>query len=109
MPTNHYFVEFDLRKQLDLFFGDDLPADRRAEIEKRFEGKDLRVPAELWVNAEQLPLKMIMDMTSVMNGLGPAKQGEAKSTCTYSDWGKAVDVSPPPDGEVADYIELMGG
>ncbi|MER6664464.1 hypothetical protein ABT256_07935 [Amycolatopsis japonica] len=109
VPVNHYFVEFDMRKQFDLFLGEDLPADQRAEIEKRLEGKDLRVPAELWINAEQLPLKMTMDMTSLAKGMGAPEAGEAKSTYTYSDWGVAVDVSPPPDGEVADYIELMGG
>ncbi|WP_410651702.1 hypothetical protein [Amycolatopsis sp. cmx-4-54] len=109
VPVNHYFVEFDMRKQFDLFLGDDLPADERADVEKRLEGKDLRVPAELWINAEQLPVKMTMDMTSLMKGMGAPETADAKSTYTYSDWGAAVDVSPPPDGEVADYIELMGG
>ncbi|RSN65767.1 hypothetical protein DMH01_05270 [Amycolatopsis sp. WAC 04182] len=109
VPVNHYFVEFDMRKQFDLFLGDDLPADQRADVEKRLEGKDLRVPAELWINAEQLPVKMTMDMTALMKGMGAPESVDAKSTYTYSDWGVAVDVSPPPDGEVADYIELMGG
>lgn len=109
VPVNHYFVEFDMRKQFDLFLGDDLPANERAEVEKRLEGKDLRVPAELWINAEQLPVKMTMDMTSLMKGMGSPEAGEAKSTYTYSDWGVAVDVTSPPDGEVADYVELMGG
>lgn len=107
VPVNHYFVEFDVRKQIDLFLGDDLPADQRAEVEKRFEGKDLRVPAELWLNAEQLPLKMTMDMTSFMKSAGGSQTGEAKSTYTYSDWGTPVEVTPPPAAEVGDYAEMM--
>ena len=53
VPVNHYFVEFDVKKQIDLSLGNDVPADQRSKIEKRLEGKDLRVPAELWLNAEQ--------------------------------------------------------
>ncbi len=107
VPVNHYFVEFDARKQLALFLGDDVPADKRAEIEKRFEGKDLRIPAEIWLNAEQLPLKMVMDMTSFVKSAGGSQTGEAKSTYTYSAWGTPVNVVPPPAAEVGDYLELM--
>ncbi|MGY6658396.1 hypothetical protein ACXIZN_40175 [Amycolatopsis sp. TRM77291] len=96
VPVNHYFVEFDAKKQIDLFLGEDLSADQRAEVNKRFEGKDLRIPAELWFNAEQLPLKMTMDMTSFMKSAGGPQTGEAKSTYTYSDWGTPVEVTPPP-------------
>ncbi|MEV6910297.1 hypothetical protein [Amycolatopsis sp. NPDC051071] len=106
VPVNHYFVEFDAKKQLNLFFGDDLPADKRAEIEKRLEGKDLRIPAELWLNAEQLPLKLTTDMAGFRKSLGKS-DGEAKSTYVYSDWGTTVEVTPPPATEVGDYIELV--
>ncbi|OXM52162.1 hypothetical protein [Amycolatopsis alba] len=107
VPVNHYFVEFDAKKQIALFLGDDLTPEQRAQIEKRFEGKDLRIPAELWLNAEQLPLKMTMDMTSFMKSAGSRQTGEAKSTYVYSDWGTPVEVTPPPAAEVGDYTELM--
>ncbi|MFC9254733.1 hypothetical protein [Amycolatopsis thailandensis] len=107
VPVNHYFVEFDAKKQFDLFFGEDLPAEQRANIEKRLEGKDLRIPAELWLNAEQLPLKMTMDMTSFAKSVGGRENGESKSTYTYSDWGTPVDVVPPPAAEVGDYTEMV--
>ncbi|UMP06153.1 hypothetical protein [Amycolatopsis sp. EV170708-02-1] len=107
VPVNHYFVEFDAKKQIDLFLGEDLPADQRAEVEKRFAGKDLRIPAELWLNAEQLPLKMTMDMTSFMQSAGGSQTGEAKSTYTYSDWGTPVDVTAPPAAEVGDYAAMI--
>ncbi|WP_181776496.1 hypothetical protein [Amycolatopsis pittospori] len=109
VPVNHYFVEFDARKQLNLFLGEmgELPADKRAEIERRFEGKDLRIPAELWLNAEQLPLKMTIDMTGFMKAMGAPADVDAKSTYDYSDWGTDVPVSVPPAGEVADYIALL--
>jgi hypothetical protein len=106
VPVNHYFVEFDVKKQIDLFLGDDVPADQRAKIEKRLEGKDLQVPAEMWFNAEQLPLKLTMDLTSFMKSAGNTPDGEVKSTYTYSDWGASVDVTPPPADEVGDYAEM---
>ncbi|MFE6614831.1 hypothetical protein [Amycolatopsis sp. NPDC057786] len=107
VPANHYFVEFDARKQIALFLGEDVPAEQRAEIEKRLDGRDLLLPAELWLNAEQLPLKMTMDMTSFMKSAGGSQTGEAKSTYTYSDWGTPVEVTAPPAAEVGDYAEMM--
>ncbi|MFJ4100670.1 hypothetical protein [Amycolatopsis japonica] len=107
VPVNHYFVEYDVKKQIELFLGGDVPAEQRAEIEKRLGDKDLRVPAELWFNAEQLPLKLTMDLTSVMKSTGASEAGEVKSTYTYSDWGTPVNVTAPPAAEVADYTELM--
>ncbi|AGM09373.1 hypothetical protein [Amycolatopsis keratiniphila] len=107
VPVNHYFVEYDVKKQIELFLGDDVPADQRAEVEKRLEGRDLRIPAELWINAEQLPLKMTMDMTSFMKSAGGPQTGEVKSTYTYSDWGTPVNVTAPPAAEVSDYTELL--
>jgi len=106
VPVNHYFVEFDAKKQFDLFLGDQAPAEERAKIEKRLEGKNLLIPAELWFNAEQLPLKMTMDMTSFMKSAGGRQTGEARATYTYSDWGTPVNVTAPPAAEVADYAEL---
>lgn len=107
VPVNHYFVEFDAKKQIELFFGGDLSADQRAEVEKRLAGKDLRIPAELWLNAEQVPLKMTTDLTSFLKSIGDSPDGEAKSTYTYSDWGTPVDIAPPPAAEVGDYAEMM--
>ncbi|MFK0245062.1 hypothetical protein ACIQUM_10210 [Amycolatopsis azurea] len=107
VPVNHYFVEFDAKKQFDLFLGDQATPEERAKIEKRLEGKNLLIPAELWFNAEQLPLKMTMDMTSFMKSAGGRQTGEARATYTYSDWGTPVNVTAPPAAEVADYPELM--
>ncbi|MEV7553491.1 hypothetical protein AB0N89_28090 [Amycolatopsis sp. NPDC089917] len=107
VPVNHYFVEFDVRKQFDLFLGDELPADKRTQVEKQLEGKDLQVPAELWFNAEQLPLKMTMDLAPFLKSMGRSDADGAKSTYTYSDWGTSVDVVPPPAAEVGDYSEMV--
>ncbi|OLZ54940.1 hypothetical protein [Amycolatopsis keratiniphila] len=107
VPVNHYFVEYDVKKQIELFLGEDVPAEQRAEVEKRLGDKDLRVPAELWFNAEQLPLKMTMDLTSFMKSAGAPDPGEVRSTYTYSDWGTPVNVTAPPAAEVSDYTELL--
>lgn len=107
VPVNHYFVEFDVKKQLDLFLGDEVPADQRAEIEKRFEGKDLRIPAELWLNAEQLPLKMTMDMTGFWKALGKSETGEVERTYTFRDWGAPVELTLPSAADVIDYTKLL--
>lgn len=107
VPVNHYFVELDVKKQLDLFLGDEIPIDQRAEIEKRFEGKDLRIPAELWLNAEQLPLKMTMDMTGFRKTMGKPDTGKVEWTYTYRDWGEPVKLALPSAADVIDYIILL--
>ncbi|WP_370968486.1 hypothetical protein [Amycolatopsis sp. cg9] len=103
--VNHYKVELDVAKALDQFTGQ-IPAAARDQVNEKLKGKDLKIPAELWLNKDNLPVQVTMDQGAMMQALG-APAGDAKFTMKYSDWGTQVDVSAPPAEQVVDLGELM--
>lgn len=58
------------------------------------------MPFDLWVDNQQLPKKMTMNMA-----MGAAEK--MNMTMTYRDYGKPVDISAPPASQVSDLSELM--
>lgn len=94
-PTTHYSMVIDVEK---------LIASQASEDAKKM-GEDARkagvttLPLELWVDQENLPVRMTMEL-SVQN---PATNKPEKVTMAvdYTDWGKPVDITPPPAAEVA--------
>ncbi|WP_410632114.1 hypothetical protein [Amycolatopsis sp. cmx-4-83] len=103
--VNHYKVELDVAKAIDQFTGQ-VPAAARDQINEKLKGKDLKIPAELWLNKDNLPVQVTMDQGAMMQALG-APAGDAKFTMKYSDWGTQVDVTAPPAEQVVDLGELM--
>ena len=103
--VNHYKVELDVAKAIDQFTGQ-VPAAARDQINEKLKGKDLKLPAELWLNKDNLPVQVTMDQGPMMQALG-APAGDAKFTMKYSDWGTTVDVAAPPADQVVDLGELM--
>ncbi|NBH10664.1 hypothetical protein [Amycolatopsis sp. SID8362] len=103
--VNHYKVELDVAKAIDQFTGQ-VPAAARDQINEKLKGKDLKIPAELWLNKDNLPVQVTMDQGPMMQALG-APAGDAKFTMKYSDWGTQVDVEAPPADQVVDLGELM--
>jgi hypothetical protein len=103
--VNHYKVELDIAKALDQFTGQ-IPAAAREQVNEKLKGKDLKLPAELWLNKDNLPVQVTMDQGPMMQALG-APAGDAKFTMKYSDWGTQVDVTAPPADQVVDLGELM--
>jgi hypothetical protein len=103
--VNHYKVELDIAKALDQFTGQ-IPAAAREQVNEKLKGKDLKIPAELWLNKDNLPVQVTMDQGPMMQALG-APAGDAKFTMKYSDWGTQVDVTAPPADQVVDLGELM--
>lgn len=109
--VNHYRVELDVQKAIGQFTGD-LPAEAKDQMTKMLAGKDIKLPAELWLDKDQLPLQVTMDESSLMQAMGAGSQGPGKITVKYSDWGAPVDVAAPPAGQVGDFSEIakkMGG
>jgi hypothetical protein len=99
-PANHYTFELDLAK-----LAGQLPAGLPAEAEAELKGKDVRFPMDLWVNSDQLPMQIVMDMTALGSALGGAQggqMGEMKMTMKYTDWGVPVDVAAPPADQVGE-------
>jgi hypothetical protein len=103
--VNHYKVELDIAKALDQFTGQ-IPAAAREQVNEKLKGKDLKIPAELWLDKDNLPVQVTMDQGPMMQALG-APAGDAKFTMKYSDWGTQVDVTAPPADQVVDLGELM--
>ncbi|MDQ7809740.1 hypothetical protein Q5425_38955 [Amycolatopsis sp. A133] len=103
--VNHYKVELDVAKAVDQFTGQ-VPAAAREKLTDMLKGKDIKIPAELWLNKDNLPVQVTMDQGPMMQALG-APAGDAKFTMKYSDWGTQVDVTAPPADQVVDLGELM--
>ncbi|MEV6827219.1 hypothetical protein [Amycolatopsis sp. NPDC051102] len=103
--VNHYKVELDIAKAVDQFTGQ-VPAAAREKLTEMLKGKDIKIPAELWLNKDNLPVQVTMDQAPLMQALG-APAGDAKFAMKYSDWGTQVDVAAPPADQVVDLGELM--
>ncbi|MEV5719842.1 hypothetical protein AB0L41_38645 [Amycolatopsis mediterranei] len=103
--VNHYKVELDVAKAVDQFTGR-LPAATRDKVTDLLKGKDVKLPAELWLNKDNLPVQVTMDQGPMMQAMG-APAGDAKFTMKYSDWGTQVDVTAPPADQVVDFGELL--
>jgi hypothetical protein len=105
--VNHYKVELDVAKAIDQFTGQ-VPAAARDKLTEMLKGKDIKIPAELWLNKDNLPVQVTMDQGPMMQALGArAGSGDSKFTMKYSDWGTQVDVAAPPAEQVVDLGELM--
>ncbi|OXM67971.1 hypothetical protein [Amycolatopsis vastitatis] len=103
--VNHYKVVIDLAKAVDQIAAQ-VPAAAREQVTEKLKGKDIKIPAEVWLDEENLPVQMTMDQGPMMQALG-APAGDAKFTMKYTDWGTQVDVAAPPADQVVDLGELM--
>lgn len=104
--VNHYKVELDVAKAVDQFTGS-VPAATRDKIAEMLKGKDVKIPAELWLDKDNLPVQVTMDQGPMMQAMGVPSASESKFTMKYSDWGTQVDVTAPPADQVVDLGELM--
>ncbi|MEU4251747.1 hypothetical protein AB0F15_30455 [Amycolatopsis sp. NPDC026612] len=104
--VNHYKVEIDVAKAVDQFTGQ-VPAATRDKFTEMIKGKDIKIPAELWLDKDNLPVQVTMDQGPMMQAMGLPGTGDAKFTMKYSDWGTQVDVAAPPADQVVDLGELM--
>ncbi|MFI5608776.1 hypothetical protein [Amycolatopsis sp. NPDC051903] len=109
--ANHYTVEVDIAKAMDKFTAS-MPAEAKAQAEQALKGKDVKIPMEIWVDKNQLPLQITMDESAMAQAMGAGAAGTGKMTLKYSDWGTPVTVAAPPADQVTDLSEMlkkMGG
>ncbi|WP_410640999.1 hypothetical protein [Amycolatopsis sp. lyj-346] len=102
LPVNHYRLELDTAKAPELFPEFAVPP---------LDGKPARtatakLPGELWLDAARRPVRYAVDLTA---GAPAGARGDTtlKATTDYRDWGKPVDIQPPPAGQVVDLAELL--
>ena len=108
--VNHYKVELDVSKSIETY-AKGMPAEVQSQMKKMLEGKNIKIPAEIWIDKDQLPVQITMDQSEMMKQIGGAAGQNAgaagKITVKYTDWGKPVDVTAPPADQVTDFGEMM--
>ncbi|GAA4665447.1 MULTISPECIES: hypothetical protein [Amycolatopsis] len=98
-PVTHYWIDIDFAKAMDRYRGTQMPLEQLEQIKDKV-GK---LPAELWLDRDQLPVQVFQDMSPMMVAAGaPASAQTLKMTMKYSDWGTPVDVQTPPADEVGE-------
>src|SRR5437763_2418122 len=74
MPVNHYKVELDVAKSLEEFGGSGVDLGK-------LKGKDIKLPMELWLDKNQLPLQVVVDSGPLLKAVGaPGGTADAKTT-----------------------------
>jgi len=98
LPVNHYVLELDAAKA---------PEEFPEFAEPPVDGKPAKpivakLPAELWLDTAGRPARFTIDLSTGFAQLRPAT-----GATDYRDWGKPVDIQPPPADQVVDLSELM--
>lgn len=89
VPTTHYAGTISLVRLLE---DAKLTDQMREQMRQIYESMGMdRSTMDLWVGPDGLPVKQVSVMPMKLS-----KPILVKSTVTYSDWGKPVDVTPPP-------------
>ncbi|MFC4000450.1 hypothetical protein ACFS2C_21335 [Prauserella oleivorans] len=95
--VTHYTVELDFKKIADQMAAGGLTQEQIAQLS----GKIDKLPMQLWLNSDQLPVQVSMDMTKIMEAAGAGNQ-KAEMVMKYTDWGAPVNVEAPPASEVGE-------
>ncbi|WTW94985.1 hypothetical protein OG216_17065 [Streptomycetaceae bacterium NBC_01309] len=95
LQTTHYAGTISVLRILE---DAKLTSEAREQTRQIYElmGMD-NMALDLWVGPDDLPVKQVSVMPVKL-----AKPVVAKTTVTYSDWGKPIDLTPPPASQVED-------
>jgi len=103
-PATHYWIDLDFAKALDKLAESGYPR----EMLDVLKGKSGTIPMELWLNADQLPMKITENLGAMMKAVGaPAELSDMVMTMTYTDWGAPVTVTAPSADQVGEL--KLGG
>ena len=94
--TTHYSIELDMKK-----LAEQMPDSANAKAVEQMQGKIDTMPMELWLNSDQLPVQIVMDMSKIAEAAGQPNAG-GQMTMKYSDWGTPVNVEAPPADQVGE-------
>jgi hypothetical protein len=110
VETTHYRASIDLAQALE-----DVPADDRDELEAAFEQlggdedlSEVEMPVDVWIDADDLPRRMRMDMGSLFAAAGLG-EGSMTMTMDLFDYGEPVDIEVPSPDEVTPLSEAFAG
>lgn len=95
--TVHYTIDVSIEKMMAQS-NDELT---KAGLEALQKQGVQNIKQELWVDSEQLPVKMVSEV--------PTGQGDpGKVTMNFSKWGEKVDIAAPPADQVGSMPKLGG-
>ena len=110
VETTHYEATMNLAEALD-----QAPAEQREQLEAAFEqlggGKelaDVELPVDVWIDADNLPRRLRMDMGAMFAAAGTG-DGEMSMTMEMFDYGEPVEIDVPSAEEVTPFKEALGG
>lgn len=97
--VTHYWIELDYAKISDEMADS---AGITKEQAKMLADKVGKLPMELWLNGDNLPVQVTMDMGKIMEAAGaPGGQG-GTMVMKYTDWGAPVNVEAPPADQIGE-------
>ena len=100
VSTTHYRMTVDLEKVAKL------NPDQRESVERVIEQSGVReLPTEVWVDDDGLVRRMKLMYDDIQFAGG--QRGDMAMTMELYDFGTAVEVEPPPAGQVVDIEKLM--
>ncbi len=106
VATTHYRATMDLAEALE-----QAPDDQREQVEAALEQlgdgeglSDVEVPVDIWIDADDLPRRMRMDMGSFLGAAGMSG-GEMTMTMELFAYGEAVDIEVPSADDVTSLSE----
>jgi hypothetical protein len=107
VPTTHYTASMDLEEALA-----QVPEEERAAAEAQLEQLGdiggAEIPIDVWIDADDLPRRVRMDMDGLFASLGIG-EGGASITMEYFDFGEPVDIDVPSPDEATPITEVLGG
>ncbi|HEX2131367.1 MAG TPA: LppX_LprAFG lipoprotein [Actinophytocola sp.] len=92
VQTTHYQITVDVQKLAE--------QQQDPMMKKALQQANLKdFPVELWVNEEDLPVRMQVDMPMTD---ASGKSAEASVRMDYTNWGEPVEITAPPADQVAE-------
>ncbi len=110
VETTHYRATMNLAQALE-----DAPAAQREQLETAFEQlgggeelADVDVPVDVWIDGDDLPRRLRLDMGSMFAAAGVGS-GDMTMTMEMFDYGEPVEIDVPAAAEVTPFSEALGG
>jgi hypothetical protein len=92
--VTHYTINVDVQKMVD----EQSDPTAKAEMQKAIDAGMKNMPVEVWIDKGGLPVRFAMEMAAPDGKGGSTK---VKMQADYTDWGKPVNITPPPADQIA--------
>lgn len=97
--VTHYWIDLDYAKIAEQVGPN---AGVTKDQAKTATGKVGKLPMEVWLDGDNLPVQMSMDLGKVAEATGAPAQGGSSMVIKYTDWGGPVNVQAPPADQIAE-------